>query len=46
MNYMGFEEFNFTKRYRCPSCKTGMIVIDNKIVSCPICESTANNNQE
>ncbi|MHA2399603.1 MAG: hypothetical protein ACXADU_12035 [Promethearchaeota archaeon] len=35
---MGFDEFNFTRYYRCPSCKVGMIVIDNKIVSCPVCE--------
>lgn len=35
---MSFEDFNFTVRTQCPNCKTGMIIIDNKVISCPLCE--------
>ena len=31
-------DFNFTHCTRCPHCKTSMIVIDNKVISCPLCE--------
>ena len=35
---MGFEEFNFTRRTHCPHCKTKMILIEKKVISCPLCE--------
>ena len=35
---MSFEDFNFTLRTHCPHCKTRMIVIDNMVISCPLCE--------
>lgn len=35
---MSFEDFNFTRHTHCPYCKTSMIVIENKVVSCPLCE--------
>ena len=31
-------DFNFTSRTRCPHCKTSMIIIENIVVSCPLCE--------
>lgn len=45
---MSFEDYdfdfkfnlNFTHRTRCPHCKTSMVVIDNKVLSCPLCELT------
>ena len=33
-------DFNFTNRTRCPHCKTSMIMIDKKVLSCPLCELT------
>jgi hypothetical protein len=38
VNGMSFEDFNFTRRTRCPHCNTGMILIDRKVISCPLCE--------
>ncbi|MFW9878339.1 MAG: hypothetical protein ACFFG0_35095 [Candidatus Thorarchaeota archaeon] len=35
---MSFEGFNFIGNCHCPYCKTGLIMIDNKPVSCPVCE--------
>jgi hypothetical protein len=35
---MSFGDFNFTSRTRCPYCKTRMIIIDNKVISCPLCD--------
>ncbi|MFX1375204.1 MAG: hypothetical protein ACFFA0_05275 [Promethearchaeota archaeon] len=35
---MGCEKFMFVGYVRCPYCRTGMIVIDNEVVSCPVCE--------
>jgi uncharacterized Zn finger protein (UPF0148 family) len=40
---MNFENMNlvrapFVGACHCPYCKTGLIVIDNKPVSCPVCE--------
>jgi hypothetical protein len=39
---MSFEDFNFTNRTHCPHCKTGMMVIDRKVISCPLCEVMRN----
>ena len=35
---MSFEDFNFLNRTHCPSCETGLVIIDNKIEFCPLCE--------
>ena len=35
---MSFEDFNFTNRTRCPHCRTSLLIIDNKIDICPLCE--------
>ena len=35
---MSFEDFNFTNKCHCPHCKTGLLIIDNKIEFCPLCE--------
>ncbi|MFX1456006.1 MAG: hypothetical protein ACFFDB_11595 [Promethearchaeota archaeon] len=32
------ENFNFTSRTRCRHCGTRMLVMDNKIQFCPLCE--------
>ncbi|MHA1932248.1 MAG: hypothetical protein ACW96X_06885 [Promethearchaeota archaeon] len=37
---MSFEDFNFILRTHCPHCKTDMIIIDNEVISCPLCELT------
>ena len=35
---MGYDKFVFTGYAKCPCCQAGMIMIDNKVVSCPVCE--------
>ncbi|MHA2037953.1 MAG: hypothetical protein ACW972_09945 [Promethearchaeota archaeon] len=35
---MSFEDFNFVNRTHCPHCQTNMIIIDRRVVSCPLCE--------
>ena len=35
---MGYDKFVFTGYAKCPCCQTGMIMVDNKVVSCPVCE--------
>ena len=35
---MSFDRFHFTGYCHCPYCKTGLIIVDNKAVSCPVCE--------
>jgi exosome complex RNA-binding protein Csl4 len=32
------EKMHFTGYCRCPHCRTGLIIVDNKAVSCPVCE--------
>jgi len=35
---ISFDGFNFTRRTHCPSCETRLVLIDNKIEFCPLCE--------
>jgi uncharacterized Zn finger protein (UPF0148 family) len=43
---MNFEDFNFTNRTHCPHCNTGMILIDRKVISCPLCELERNKKKQ
>ena len=38
MEDMGNKRFAFTEYAKCPCCQTGMIIVDNKVISCPVCE--------
>ena len=35
---MGLEKQNFAARCHCPECNGLYIIIDNEIISCPVCE--------
>ncbi|MHA2391429.1 MAG: hypothetical protein ACXAEX_05630 [Promethearchaeota archaeon] len=35
---MGYDRFIFTGYARCPKCRTGLIMVDNEPVCCPVCE--------
>ena len=35
---MDLKKTNFTEKLHCPNCNCMYIIIDNKIISCPVCE--------
>ncbi|MFX1310615.1 MAG: hypothetical protein ACFE9M_12890 [Promethearchaeota archaeon] len=39
---MDFKDMNFTRRYHCPECNAMYIIIDNEIISCPVCDIAFN----
>ena len=40
---MGLKKTNFTEKLHCPHCNCMYIIIDNEIVSCPVCEVSSYN---
>ncbi|NVM38162.1 MAG: hypothetical protein HWN81_21390 [Candidatus Lokiarchaeota archaeon] len=41
---MGGEKINFVRNCHCPECNGMYIIIDNEIISCPVCELKSNQN--
>ena len=41
---MDVEKINFIGSCHCPECNGLYIIIDNQIISCPVCELNSNQN--
>lgn len=41
---MNTEKINFVGSCHCPECNSLYIIIDNEIISCPVCEIRSNQN--
>ena len=35
---MDIKEIYFTRRFHCPDCDSLCLIIDNEIMSCPVCD--------